>query len=417
MNTGSSSFAAQYADPAMGFNVVPRWFRVSPFWQGLKLEHRAILDELFHMVRRLPDKWKGQIDVGRGQFVMTQSAVAERCGASREQVRAVLDKAEGVGILSFRLLTWSDKGKTHPITLATWHDFETYDRPQDQKNQTKTQATNQTSNQAKTQAKNHNNTEGETQVVQTESSNTEERDCAAAPLGASGPGRPVGGVSQAGGVQEGSVTTPASKGTGPLAAEGKTTTPAWTRPAAAPKQKSAAKKSVTPEDVALICTDYASMLRYLLHGAHAVHDRSGQYGPGPLNWEQHRKGEKDLGVGDWGAQPFMGYYWSQVCLYRVQRKINLSLPPWDKLGGHFRNLLNQMPKQQLYSVITFVVYYFDVIRWMLRRAGNTVFLDENSLVNPLVRQSANNLMAMSEPERAVLIEQFQSETGCGRQAA
>jgi hypothetical protein len=178
-----------------------------------------------------------------------------------------------------------------------------------------------------------------------------------------------------------------------------------------PQTESLKRTKTTPEDVAKICSDYKSMLSYLLYGKPGVYAPDASHPPEVLNWEQFRKGEKDLGVSEWGPQVFAGYYWSQVSLHRTQRRIDLTLPPFPKLIGHMSTLLKQVPKLQLYSIITFVVYYFDVIRWMLRRAGNTVFLDENSLVNPLVRQSANNLMAMSEPERAQLIEQFKAETG------
>lgn len=220
------------------------------------------------------------------------------------------------------------------------------------------------------------------------------QDCAAAPLGASGPGRPVGGSTQA----VGSEDTPPATDTTPPAARAVTKPSASSRkPAAGAPRKSAATKQQAPVDVALVCADLNSMRDHLTSG--------------PLNWERYRRSDTDLGVDQWGAQQFAGYYWFQVSAYRANHKLELTLPPFPKLLGHMGNLLKQMPRQRLWSIITYVVYYFDVIRWMLRRAGNTVYLDENSLLNPLVQQSANNLMAMTDIERGGLVAQFKQELG------
>ncbi len=136
----------------------------------------------------------------------------------------------------------------------------------------------------------------------------------------------------------------------------------------------------------------------------------GTHPPYKWNWEQFRKSDTDWGIESWSAHTFVGFYWYQVSVFRSQKQIALTLPPWTKLIGIMSNLLKQMPMGQLFQIITFVAYYFDVIRWMLRRAGNTVALDEGSLVNPLVKQSANNLMRMSHEEREALVAQFKAET-------
>lgn len=229
------------------------------------------------------------------------------------------------------------------------------------------------------------------------------QDCAAAPLGASGPGRPVGGSSLAVGDQED--IPPATDTTQAPATRAVSRPSASSRkPAARAPRKSAATKQQAPVDVALVCSDLNSMRNYLISGS--------------LDWRQFQKGEdlqkwEDLGVDEWGARQFTGYYWFQVSAYRVNHGLELTLPPFTKLLGIFKNLLKQVTKPRLYQIIIFVVFYFDVIRWMLRRAGNSVYLDENSLVNPLVQQCANNLMAMTHIERGGLVEQFKQETGLG----
>src|SRR5690349_8785791 len=106
MVDGSESFAKANADASKGFNAVPRWFRQSGFWNSLKLEHRGILDEMYHQVRRVPNVWRDHVEVARGQFVTTLEAMAERCGASKQQVRDVFEKAEKQHVLRRETHTW-----------------------------------------------------------------------------------------------------------------------------------------------------------------------------------------------------------------------------------------------------------------------------------------------------------------------
>ena len=185
---------------------------------------------------------------------------------------------------------------------------------------------------------------------------------AAPPLGACGPGRPAGG----------------------------------SPPSNAVKRKRKSPSAREGIDVAAVCADLGSMKTHLTSGQ--------------LNWERHRKSENDLGVENWNAQEFAGYWWFQVSSFRTHKNIPLNLPAFGKLIGIMSNLRKQMPAQQLVGVIDFVVHYFDVIRFMLRSAGNTVALDETSLVNPLVKGAANNLMRASDEERERIVADYRAAT-------
>jgi hypothetical protein len=148
------------------------------------------------------------------------------------------------------------------------------------------------------------------------------------------------------------------------------------------------------------------MLRYLLHGVAAVRDPDGQYPPGPLNWKRLRVSEHDLGIAQWGPQQFAGFYWANVSDYRSKRGIALSLPPMSKLIGHMSNLLKQITPSRLHQLITYVIYWFDLIRAMAGNAGNTLFLDADSLVNGIVQRTANQLIASTPEERTALYQRY-----------
>lgn len=176
-------------------------------------------------------------------------------------------------------------------------------------------------------------------------------------------------------------------------------------------KKESTRTSLKREDVEAVCVSFDAMQRYILHGVQAVHDPAGEYPPSDINWRRFAKSEQDYGVKDWDVKAFMGFYWFQVCAWRNTRNLPLTLPSWGRLAGDIKNLQKTMTNLQLYQLVMFTTYYFDLIRFMVGRAGLSLNLQEDSLSNSMIRGAANQLINMGETGRAAMLEKYTTLLG------
>lgn len=115
-----------------GYTAVPRWWRATPKWRRLKAVHRAVIDELFHRIARVPvEHWVTGTQLQRGQWIISVKDLAEASGATEKVTRVALERAEENDWIRQTVITASTPKGTIRISLFTWLQFETYDKPND----------------------------------------------------------------------------------------------------------------------------------------------------------------------------------------------------------------------------------------------------------------------------------------------
>lgn len=124
------SFAKQHSNLCKGFRAVPRWFRRSPFWQSLRAEHRAVLDELYHRVASEPVSLPGlKHEIMRGQWAISFPDLAKASGATVQNVKTAVKLAEKQSIIKHEEIYLKGPKSTVHLSLFTWLDYDTYDLP------------------------------------------------------------------------------------------------------------------------------------------------------------------------------------------------------------------------------------------------------------------------------------------------
>lgn len=385
----AQSFAARHANPAMGFNVVPRWFLTTPFWTSLSGTHRAVILEMYFMVRRVPNRWKDQIDVARGQFVTTRTALAAACGVTDGQAREVLESANRNGIISRENRTWTANGRTNRVTLITWRNFEAYDRPFEQQNQSANQSANQSENQSKRQSKRHNKTEINTEA-QTETKDREESLGAVAP-GACGPSPasiiPSGAESTTASTESPKTQLPTSTATVDVQA------PAATTKAKGRGSQASTRPRLTDNQLKLISHDFWAMVGYLLHGPAAIGIPKEQWStlpPSPTNWSPKARNPKP--DSNASAPMLAAYYWAMVCWARHSRGEVLELPNFGKLVGIVKTLRSRMTQDDLVARIECIGSRWSEILASLAWMNTPPQLNETTIANGKVVERCNVLL-------------------------
>jgi hypothetical protein len=138
-------------------------------------------------------------------------------------------------------------------------------------------------------------------------------------------------------------------------------------------------------------------------------DPSTDHPPAARDWRVHVKSEKDPGVENWTSEQFSAYYWFIVSHWRSQdtvQPMQLTMPRWERIEAAVETLLRELPKPILFAYMFCVVSHFNLIKFMIGKAGPSLVLNEGTLTHGLVRQAAESLRGMTPDEYQAMVDRF-----------
>ncbi|MGC4031461.1 MAG: hypothetical protein QM754_06965 [Tepidisphaeraceae bacterium] len=397
----SHSFAEQHANADLGYNALYRWFRRTDFWQSLRGEHRAVLDELYHKIARLPLTLSGtQIDLKRGQWAISLDGLAEASGTSVQQVRTALAKAKEAGIIQQATIAFRTPRLTQHLSLFTWVDFDLYDAARDAANKPSNTSLNTRPNNPSNTRDNNSKTQRVIPKGLDPKEKTQGEERAASPL--TGPDGPS--LLPAGFVPSEEAEDDAA-GTSHSTAEKR------------PKAKAGQAYPLSDDDKVAITASLTALAAYYLHGREAVRLPQEQWAalpPTANHWApQGRK--LDAAEAAVGLPALAAFACYRVNCARASRGEPLRLLNFKRMLGTVKNLLSGgLTREQAITHIDRVGRQWIDIQARLGTWGEGLALDETILTVPQVIAQAERLG--SSPASATF-ERSSINTLTGKQAA
>lgn len=178
-------------------------------------------------------------------------------------------------------------------------------------------------------------------------------------------------------------------------------------------------RTLTHENTTLINATYESMRAYLLYGMPGILETDPEkqklLTPSPLNWRQFRQpgtenlDEESSGIKQWQVTHFIGFYWNCVTWWRSQRKIELNLPNYGRLGRSIKTMMARLTSWQLYVYIDQMTTHFDLLCSMVGQIGDNLIMDEASLTHAALRNVTMQYLSVGGESKDAYYQQYREK--------